>query len=180
MPNYKIDIIIPVYNEKENFTNCYNLIKNKIQSDWRVLVVYDFPEDTTLEAVRTVSKDDPRVKTVLNFERGVLSALKAGFKNAEAEAVLVTMVDDPPAIFEKVDQMVADFYEKNAAVVAASRYMKNGGHHGGPVLKGLLSRLAGLSLYYLIKLPIHDATYNTKIYRKSFIEKTNIESKKGF
>lgn len=177
---HRVDLIIPVYNERENFVNFYNLVKNNVRADWRILVVYDFPEDTTLEAVQAINKKDTRIKTVLNFDRGVLNALKAGFKNAEADAVFVLMVDDPPEVFQKIDQMVNDFYQKNAAVVAASRYMKDGGHRGGPLLKGLLSRLAGLSLHYLIKLPIHDATYNTKVYRKSFLQKTAIESKKGF
>ena len=65
-------------------------------------------------------------------------------------------------------------------VVVASRYMRGGSHTGGPLIKGLLSRTAGISLHYLIRLPTHDATYATRLYRKSFLDATTIESKKGF
>lgn len=180
MDTHRVDLVVPVYNEKENFLKFYNLIKNSVKADWRLLIVYDMPNDNTLDSVAPLAKKDSRLKTVFNPKRGVINALKAGFENAEAEAVFTMMVDDPPEVISKIDEMVEVFYKEQATVVAASRYMKGGGHHGGPRLKGLLSRLAGMSLYYLIQLPIHDATYNTKIYRGSFLKKINIESQRGF
>jgi dolichol-phosphate mannosyltransferase len=176
----RVDIVIPVYNEKENFSVTYRLLTEKASSDWNVLLVYDFPEDKTLEAARPISENDPRLRLVKNQSRGVLHAIKTGFKEAQAEAVLVLMVDDPPEVIEKIDELVEQFYMRNATVVVASRYMHGGGHEGGPIVKGLLSLLAGVSLYTLIRLPVHDATYATRMYRKSFLEKISIESKKGF
>ena len=58
--------------------------------------------------------------------------------------------------------------------------MKGGHQKGGPVLKQLLSRCAGLSLYYLAGLPTHDATNSFKIYSKKFLRHTKIESDGGF
>ena len=67
-----------------------------------------------------------------------------------------------------------------ADLVAASRYMRGGRQIGGPRLKSLLSRLAGLSLHSIGGLPIHDPTNNFKLYRRSFLAAIPIESRAGF
>lgn len=176
----RVDIIVPVYNERENFLTFYNYILANLRSDWKILVVYDFPEDTTLATAIPLAEKDPRVRLILNPARGALNALKTGFQKAEAEAILTAMADDPPEVLAKVDEMTECFYGEQADLVAASRYMPGGSHSGGPFIKGFLSRLAGLSLHWLIRLPLHDATYNTRLYRKSFIDSVKIESTRGF
>lgn len=58
--------------------------------------------------------------------------------------------------------------------------MAGGEQRGGPWLKGLLSRLAGLTLHRLAGLPVHDPTNSFKAYRKDFLDRTSIESRAGF
>ena len=176
-----LDIVVPVYNERENFEALYRNLNELVKTPWRVTVVYDFPEDTTLESARPLSERDPRVRLLKNDSRGVLPAIKTGFRAAEAPMTLLLMADDPPEIIEKVDALVARMQETGAAVVAASRYMKGGAHRGGGgFLKGLLSRMAGMSLHYVIGLPTHDATYATKLFRTPFLHENPIESTRGF
>lgn len=176
----RIDIIIPVYNERENFETTFSLIRQKLSCDWRIVLVYDFEEDTTFLAAQPLAEKDSRLELVRNKGQGVLQAMLTGFSHASADAVLMLMVDDPPEIIEKIDELVEQFYAQQATIAVPSRYMRGGGHVGGPFLKGLLSRTAGVSLHFLIGLPTHDATYATRIYRKSFLDVTPIESKKGF
>lgn len=176
----RVDIVIPVYNEKENFEAAYALLKTQVHSDWRALLIYDFEEDSTLISAKPIAARDRRVILVRNEGSGVLDAMKTGFSYAAAEAVLMLMVDDNPEIFEKIDTLVNAFYNANAAIAVPSRYMRGGSHTNGPVIKSLLSRAAGVSLYYLVGLPTHDATYATRLYRKSFLKRTPVESEKGF
>lgn len=180
MPKHRVDIVVPVYNEPENTRTFYEYTKKHVQSDWSLLIVYDFDEDTTLPVVRKIMETDDRVRLVHNPARGVLHAMKAGFAAAECEAVCAAMVDDPEGVIKAFDAMTEAFYSKGATVVVASRYMRGGSHVGGPLIKGLLSWLAGISLHVLILLPTHDATYNTRMYRKSFLEAITIESTQGF
>jgi hypothetical protein len=70
--------------------------------------------------------------------------------------------------------------EAGADVVAASRYMRGGQQIGGPWLKGVMSRAAGLSLHWLAGLPTHDPTNSFKAYRKDFLDVTPVESAAGF
>jgi hypothetical protein len=51
---------------------------------------------------------------------------------------------------------------------------------GGPVLKGTLSRLAGLSLRYLGRVGTRDATNSFKAYSVPFVRAAGIESQRGF
>ena len=58
--------------------------------------------------------------------------------------------------------------------------MHGGRQIGGPMVKRLLSRLAGLSLYYLRGVPTHDITNNFKLYDSGVLKNITIESKMGF
>ena len=58
--------------------------------------------------------------------------------------------------------------------------MKGGSQTGGPLLKGLMSRTAGLTLHWFAGLPTHDATNSFKLYRKSYLESVTVESTGGF
>jgi glycosyltransferase involved in cell wall biosynthesis len=176
----RVDFIVPVYNERENFAAFHACISRMVHNDWNILMVYDFDEDTTLEAARPLAASDPRIRLIKNSGRGVLAALSSGFKAARAEAMLVAMADDPESVISRFDDMVDAFYAQNASIVVASRYMDGGEHRGGPFIKGLLTYFASVTLRFLIGLPIHDATYNTRLYRKSFVDQTRIESVKGF
>lgn len=178
--SYRVDIVVPVYNEAENFSRFYETVCALVKADWRLLMVYDFPEDATLPIATPITERDARVQCIRNSGRGALKAIVTGLRAAEAEAVLTMMVDDPPSVISVIDAMVTVFYEQNATVVSASRYMPGGSSAGSPFFKGLLSRVAGVSLNILIGLPTRDATYNTRLYRKSFLDRMVIESTKGF
>jgi hypothetical protein len=73
-----------------------------------------------------------------------------------------------------------ELVEQGADVVCGSRYMKGGRQIGGPLLKGLLSRAAGVSLHYLAGLPTRDATNSFKMYRTKFLQGLRFESSGGF
>jgi putative flippase GtrA len=86
-------------------------------------------------------------------------------------------LSDPPSVS---NDMYDAAERENAAIVCASRYMKGGRQIGGPVIKGFMSRVAGLTLHWFAKLPTHDATNSFKLYRVSFLHAQRIESTGGF
>jgi len=172
-----VSIVLPVYNEAGNIEPVLRGIERAVRTTHEVIVVYDFDEDTTLPVVRRLAL--PKVRLERNtLGRGVLNAMRTGIRAARGKLVLISMADgsDEP---EVIDRMVA-LADNGADVVAASRYMRGGRQIGGPPLKALLSRLAGLSLHHLARLPIHDATSNFRLYRRSFLDEVEIESEAGF
>ena len=170
-----LTIIIPVYNEGENIKTAVENIEKEVKYPYTINLIYDFDEDTTLEPAR-----DLNVNLIKNkYGRGVLNAIKTGLEEVKTEFAIVTMADlsDPP---EVMNAMIDSAIKNNADIVCASRYMSGGGQIGGPLIKKLMSKYAGLSLHYLAGLPVHDATNSFKLYRKTFLDNVTIESTGGF
>ena len=174
-------IVIPVYNEGDNIGSALSAIRRDVRGDYIVSIVYDLENDTTLPALDRWEKENGNlVRRIRNrYGRGALNAIRTGMETADSEYVIVTMADlsDPP---EVMNAMLAAAEREHADIVCASRYMPGGRQNGGPLLKGLLSRCAGLSLHALAGLPTHDPTNSFKLYRKSFLDKMTIESSGGF
>ncbi len=175
-----LSIVIPVYNEGGNVRTALTAIEERVKYEHEILIVYDFDEDNTLPVVRELMVEMPCISLVRNkYVRGVLNAIKTGLETATGKYVVVTMADmsDPP---EVMNDMLDVAEREGADIVCGSRYMKGGKQIGGPVVKRLMSRTAGLTLKWFAGLPTHDATNSFKLYRKSFLEGVKIESNGGF
>jgi dolichol-phosphate mannosyltransferase len=175
-----INIVVPVYNEGKNVNNLFDKIANSIKSPFEILIVYDLEEDDTLPVVNQIKdKYSFKIRTVKNsYGRGALNAIKTGFDNSSADVVLVIMADlsDSLEVVDFMYQKINDGYD----IVCGSRYMKGGKQIGGPLLKKTFSRIAGVSLHYLIGIPTHDISNSFKMYRKEVIMNISIESNGGF
>jgi glycosyltransferase involved in cell wall biosynthesis len=174
-----ISLVVPVFNEADNIVPFLRDVQAAVHEPHEILLVYDFAEDTTLPAVAAMQPPCRQVRLVHNtIGRGVLNALQAGFKASGGDVVIVMMADrsDEPMAVEPMAKLVRD----GADVVAGSRYMRGGRQEGGPWLKRLLSRLAGVSLHYLAGLPVHDATNNFRAYSRRVVEQIPIEGEVSF
>jgi len=175
----ELAIVLPVYNEGEAVVPVLRALAGSVTSPHELVVVYDFDEDTTVPVVDRLRTDIPQLRRLRNeLGRGVLNAMKAGIAGTTAAYVLISMADgsDDPSV---VDRMV-ELGRRGADVVAASRYMPGGRQIGGPPLKRLMSRIAGLTLYWFARVPTHDPTNNFKLYSRRFLDSVTIESSAGF
>ncbi len=175
----ELSVVLPVYNEGEAVEPVLRALHAGIATPHELVVVYDFDGDTTVPVIARLVADIPVLRGLRNdLGRGVLNAMKAGIAGTSGPLVLISMADgsDEPHI---VDPMVA-LARDGADIVAASRYMHGGHQIGGPLVKRLMSRTAGLSLHWIAGVPTHDPTNNFKLYRRSFLEATPIESTAGF
>jgi glycosyltransferase involved in cell wall biosynthesis len=178
-PSMRLTVVIPVYREGEAARATIAAVAAAAPAPHEILVVHDEPDDPTLAVVADLQPRFPAVRALHNqLGRGPALALRAGFAAARGMAVTVTMADasDEP---DDVGRMV-ERIEAGDDLVAASRYMPGGRQLGGPPLKTALSRLAGVSLHWLAGLPIHDATSAFRTYRRTMLERLDIESAHGF
>lgn len=173
-----LGIIIPVYNEGESIEVTIHSIKDKIKTSHKIYIIYDFDEDNTLPVVNKIINSGIPIELIKNPVKGVVNAIKTGLSKAEEEYLLVTMADmsDDYGVVDLMCKLMSEGYD----VVCGSRYMRGGKQIGGPLIKKLLSGLAGISLKYLAGIPTHDATNSFKLYRKSMINAMEIESDGGF
>jgi glycosyltransferase involved in cell wall biosynthesis len=175
----ELSIILPVYNEGEAVEPILRALAADVRTPHELVVVYDFDEDSTVPVIERLRAEIQGLRGLRNdLGRGVLNAMKAGIAGTSAPFVLISMADgsDEPHV---VDSMVV-LARDGAEVVAASRYMPGGRQIGGPRLKRLLSRIAGLTLHWFAGVPIHDPTNNFKLYSRRFLNETTIESSAGF
>jgi glycosyltransferase involved in cell wall biosynthesis len=175
----RVSIVIPAYNEGAEIIDCLDRILEAVKLHCEVLVVYDTPEDTTASFVTAYAHRDPRVRPLLNTSgRGPAAALRSGIQHASADVTVVTMADgsDDPMQIDQLTRLV----ERGVVVAAASRYMRGGQQVGGPRLKGLVSRVAGLSLQFIARVGTHDPTNSFKAYSTAFIREVGVDSDAGF
>jgi dolichol-phosphate mannosyltransferase len=174
-----LSVVMPVFKEGEAVEPVLRALTAAITARHEILVVYDFDEDPTVPVLDRLSSQLPAVRGLRNdLGRGVLNAMKAGIAESTGTYVLISMADgsDEPHV---VDPMVA-LARGGADVVSASRYMRGGHQLGGPPLKRLMSRTAGLTLHWFAGVPTHDPTNNFKLYSRRFLDTVTIESTAGF
>jgi glycosyltransferase involved in cell wall biosynthesis len=175
----RISVVVPCYNEGEDITSFLDQLFDSISMPCEVLAVYDTVDDSTVPHLEHYAEKDPRVVPTLNtYGPGPALALKFGLDQAEAPIVVITMADgsDDPQQVEQLARLV----ERGVVVAAASRYVKTGQQVGGPFLKRILSRGAGLTLYWFARVGTRDATNSFKAYDKEFVRKVGIDSDTGF
>jgi len=109
-----LSIIIPAYNEEENLPVLLGEIHQALEplgKDYEVLVVDDGSTDRTLEVVRELAADDPRLRILrLTRNSGQSAALDAGFRHARAP-VLATLDADLQNDPADLPQMLAKLEE---------------------------------------------------------------------
>jgi glycosyltransferase involved in cell wall biosynthesis len=174
-----VTLIVPVYNEAENFPGLIAAIERDILVPCRVLVVYDFDGDTTVPVARKLGETRDWLQLVRNdLGRGPANAIRAGFQAAATGPAVVVMAD----LSDDLTQIGAmlERYRAGYHVVCPSRYMRGGRQEGGGALKSLMSRTAGVSLCWLAGFPTHDATNNFRLYDAALVNELGIESQKGF
>jgi glycosyltransferase involved in cell wall biosynthesis len=175
----RVSVIIPVYNEGNAVIPVFERIKESIGIPFEVLAVYDSETDSTLPALLRMSQDDPRFRPVLNgLGPGPANAIRYGMHSATAPTIVVTMADGCDDAVQIVE--LTRLVERGVVVACASRYTRGGQQVGGPLLKGMISRIAGVSLYWLARVGTRDATNSFKAYSASFLKIANVESNLGF
>lgn len=176
-----VSIIIPVYHEEENIEQVIKKISQNVKIQHEIIVVYDTKDDPTYNVIKKISGKNKNVKAILNNSgngQGVINAIKTGLKSAQGKGIVITMADLSDDI-SQIDTMF--LHIKNGYdIVAASRYMPGGEKIGGPFFKTFLSKFAGVTLYYIFKIPTHDATNAFKMYNRDIFKKIKIESTGGF
>jgi len=174
-----LSIVIPVHNEGEYALVTLNRIRETVSRKFECLIVVDDPSDITIPFVVALNNIDPRFNYVLNdLGAGPAMAIRKGIGCASGDIVAIVSGDGSDDV-SQIDDL-ANLVERGVSVAVASRHIQGGQLIGSPFMKGLLSKLAGLSLYHFARVGTRDSTNNFKIYEKSFLDSITIESSHGF
>lgn len=175
----RVSIVIPAYDEGSVIEGVLDRLVETVHLPCEISVVVDAPDDSTRPYVEKFAARDGRVRCLVNdVEPGPAQAIRYGIDRATADVVVVTMADgcDDPQQIDNLTRLV----ERGVVIAAASRFSHGGQEVGGPFLKGLLSRMAGLSLWALARVGTRDATNSFKAYNADFVRRVGIDSTSGF
>ena len=91
--NYDLDIIVPVFREEGNILKTINEIFKKLKINFRLLIIYDYEDDPTVNVVKENFKEK-NVVCLKNKYTGFNGAIKTGFEDIQADAALLYPADD--------------------------------------------------------------------------------------
>ena len=174
---YDLDIIVPVFREEGNISKTIEEIFKIPEINFRVLIVYDFDEDPTIQVIKN-NFDKTQIICLKNKYQGLNGAIKTGFENIQSKATLLYPADDHEN-FNLIAKMFYKFCE-GYDIVCASRFIDGGSYEGAPLIKRLIVKFVSFTLTNFTSLPTKDATNGFRLFSKSIVEKFPIESKKGF
>ncbi|MBL8100502.1 MAG: glycosyltransferase family 2 protein [Anaerolineales bacterium] len=124
----KIDLVIPIFNEVESITQTYQDVCAVIDSlphDFRFIYVDDGSNDGTVDTLRKISVNDPRL-TLLQLSRnfGHQAALTAGMDASQGD-VMISMDGDgqhPPEMIPQMISLIQNGYD-----IIQTQRIENGG-----------------------------------------------------
>jgi dolichol-phosphate mannosyltransferase len=175
----RVSVVIPAYEEGPVIEGVLERLVENVHLPYEISVVVDSPDDATRPYVDKFAARDDRIRCLVNdVEPGPAQAIRYGIERASADVVVVTMADgcDDAQQIDNLTRLV----ERGVVIAAASRFSRGGQQVGGPFLKGVLSRTAGLSLWALARVGTRDATNSFKAYNAEFVRRVGIDSTTGF
>ena len=171
-------IIIPTYNEKENIEKIILKVFS-LDIDFDILIVDDGSPDGTADIVKKIQKSYSKNLHIVERtgKLGLGTAYIYGFKWA--------LKNNYDYIFE----MDADFshdpddlirlykacHEDKGDVAIGSRYIKGVNIVNWPMSRLLMSFFASKYVKIITGMPIQDSTAGFKCYKRSVLEKINLE-----
>lgn len=91
----KISIVIPIYNGEKYIKTALISIQRQSFRDIQIIMVDDFSEDNSVNIIKELMKDDPRIDLYLNEEnKGIFYSKTKGVMHAKGKYVMILDEDD--------------------------------------------------------------------------------------
>ena len=95
MSNFKISVILPVYNVEKYLHVCLNSVLNQTYQDFEIICIDDASTDSSLEILEYFAKKDSRVKIIKqDFNQGPGHSRNCGLNVAKGKYIFFLDGDD--------------------------------------------------------------------------------------
>ncbi len=89
----KVSVIMPIYNAEKYVKGTIECILNQTYTDFELLLINDWPTDSTMEIISTIQ--DPRIRMITNDRnRGIAYSRNRGLQEAKGEYIALMDDDD--------------------------------------------------------------------------------------
>ena len=178
MTDYKLSVVIPCYNEKNNIREIVKRVKNSSVDNLEIIIVDDMSKDGTRDILETEIKSQVSKVVFHEVNQGKGAALRTGFKHATGDIVIIQDADleYDPNDYKKVIQPII---EGKSDVVYGSRFLgkKRKGYFLNIVANWFLTSLSNLFTHQ--KITDMETCY--KAFKRDLIQSIDIEENRfGF
>lgn len=94
MPDYKISIIIPVYNAELYLKQCLQSVINQTFENWEIIAINDGSKDNSEKILKEFIRTDNRIKYINQENAGASEARKRGINLAQGKYIVFLDSDD--------------------------------------------------------------------------------------
>ena len=164
----KISALVPVYNEKENITECVDRLEKALKGleyDYEIICTDDGSADGSGEMLKSLAGKNKNIK-VIQFKKnyGQTAAMAAGFDFAEGE-IVVTLDADLQNEPEDIPKLIG-MIEKGYDVVCGWR--KN--RRDKLLTRKMPSFIANKVISFVTGVKLHDYGCTLKAYKKEYVK----------
>jgi dolichol-phosphate mannosyltransferase len=173
-----LTVILPTYNERENIPILIAGILASVHTPVKVLVVDDNSPDGTWQVVREIAAQEPRVQLLhRTTERGLTSAIWAGIKVADGDAV--SWMDCDLAMPPETIPLLLDRLNAGADVAIGSRYARGGKDVGHSFMARAFSITINTFASLLLGWGVRDYTSGFVAARRPVFDKIHLQGDYG-
>jgi glycosyltransferase involved in cell wall biosynthesis len=174
MPDSKVSIVIPCYNEVDTIEPLVDSVLRSPVRDKEIIVVDDFSTDGTRAILK--ARIEPRdVKVIYHdMNRGKGAALRTGFAAATGDVILIQDADleYDPAEYPK---LLAPILDGRADVVYGTRFAVTEPHRVLYFWHSTGNKFLTLLSNIVTNLNLTDVETGYKVFRREIIEQITIE-----
>ncbi len=173
----RVVVVVPTYNEADNLEWIVTRMR-AAQPSVDLLVVDDGSPDGTGAIADRLAAADPAVRVLHRATKaGLGAAYLNGFQVALAAGydVIGEMDADGSHQPEQLDRLL-DALRGGADLAIGSRWVPGGSVVNWPLRRELLSRGGNLYVRLLLGVKVRDATAGFRLFRRSTLEKVDLES----
>lgn len=165
----KVSIITPCYNAALYIASTILSIQQQTLNDWELLIVDDGSVDNSADIIRSMAKDDSRIRLIQKANGGTASARKLGLEHAQGEYIQFLDADDQIDA-DKLRRQV-ELMDKEGLQVSYTDWCYMNAQGEKEDLQGLNCHLTRLLAFWgtFGTLPIH-----CFLYRRDFLEQHHI------
>lgn len=106
MVNYKVSVIVPVYNAESYLQRCIDSILNQTYTEFEIILINDGSKDNSGKICDEYAQKDTRIKVIHQKNSGVSKSRNVGLQAASGDYILFVDSDDyiSPDMIEKLVQ----------------------------------------------------------------------------
>ena len=168
----RVSIVLPAFNEEPNIARAVRdatATAERLLAEHEIVVVDDGSSDRTAEVVRSIAKEDPRVRLVRHSRnRGYGEALRSGFLSSRLDRVFFT---DADLQFDMNELERFLPYAGTVDVVAGYRQNRQ-----DTAVRRLMAYAWNLLVRVLFYVPVRDIDCAFKLFDRRVLQEVDIES----